>query len=273
MGKRHRIVLKPAYILCIGIVLALGLMGGSYAYWTDVNFLISTVNTGRLQTALITEKFDTLVINETQIPIYEDGVDDKGNKIKVPKGYEKKIGIGHLCSGGNGHIKHGCIERVNSTIGIVPFIIKNTSTLPIELELEEIFLVRDNEILNISDSSTCNLEYSETSDANSNKLKLNYIVSDIYGYLNIDISSMQIQDFMQSNESCVLQVNLYFSQTNLSYGGWTDSVTIQIPISKNIIIVEDDKDKEKDKNNDKNKDEVISSDEESSLEGGIDDED
>lgn len=217
MKNRHRTKLKSAYIFCIAVISALGLTGGSYANWTDSNFLLNRINTGRLETDLIAESFDTIIIHEIQTPIYEDGIDDKGNKTKIFMGYN--------------------IETSSNYFGKIPFIIENTSTLPIRLEQEEIFLAANGDILDVG--GICSIEYRESFGGYYDSLDSDFIMSDIYGYLSIDIDSEQIKDFMQRNAQSALEVNLYFRQSNLLYGGWTSGVNIRIPIIKEVIVLED----------------------------------
>lgn len=250
MKNRRRTKLKSAYIFCIAVILALGLTGGSYANWTDSNFLLNRINTGRLETDLITENFYTIIIQEIQTPVYEDGIDDKGNKTKIFKGYN--------------------IETSNNYFGKIPFIIENTSTLPIGLEQEEIFLAANGDIVDVS--SICSIEYRESFGGYCDSLDSNFIMNDIYGYLSIDVDSEQIKDFMQRNTQSTLEVNLYFRQSNLLYGGWTSDVNISIPIIKEVIVLEDkDSEIQEPETQDENLNEVES--EEVFLEEGADNED
>lgn len=278
--RKNQYRIKSTHFMCITLILVLGIIGTSYAMWSDSDLIINKISLGKLNTNLTTQ-FDEIAITETWTAIYkEKPVCDKDNGNNQDKDdnnnngdnqdkdndnnnkdNEKNQGSDNSNNNNENNNKQGNEEQekndsrnkdnnviikelvgynktYSSTYPIngIPFIIENDSTLPIKLK-EKIILVVDGNEYPIDDM--CYIEYEQYFENTSGSSNCDVIIADkIYG--NIFINDIyELVNYIGESKSAYIKIILDFSQSNLFNTGWTSTEIIQIGVSKNILIIQD----------------------------------
>lgn len=199
---------KLKYVICITFILVFGLIGSSYAMWSESHFVINKFNTGYLAANIEVDLPDSEFIVVTEKIIITNNNDKENNN----QGYDNQ----------------SITKDYHFNYNEIPFSIVNHGTVPLKLDKHEIFL----NSINISD--ICSIAYDES-----------VIVDSYRGYIQIDSKRVEELAGFINNENSNIVLTFFFKQSNLIDGGWTQEVSIFIPISKEsetIIINNDNED-------------------------------
>ena len=230
---------KSKYIICLTLIIVLGLIGSSFAIWSDSIFMIGNISIGSLLADV-----EVNLINGDEIIVKKiiknkvwnngnnhDNIDEIENNQKE-NNFNNKISEDEDQNSGNqyGKIEYTCNYET------LQFNIVRTGTVPLLLESCEVYL----NSINISKNNILFIKNVKNSEIIDN------------GSIEIEIKKLEDLEELITGENNELIVNFLFRQSNLKNGGWIKEESIRIPISKVVEEIDVEKNNKTNDNNETN---------------------
>ena len=249
--RRNQYRIRLAYFICISLIVALGFVGGSYAIWSDSHFITNKINTGFLladaglelpddSSIIITEKYIVSSANNQEEDKDAENEQNNDNKEDKNVGSEQNNNsqIESKNSDNTQNSSQICITEYSCNYNRILFTIENAGTVPLKL------VGYDINLNSVDISHIYSVEFEEYNYINEN-LTIN---ENTRGYIQIDYNKLEKLAGLIKSDNDNIVLTLYFRQSNLLNGGWTQEESINIRILKNIEIIENKSDTVQDVN-------------------------
>ncbi len=211
---------KSKYIICLTFILVLGLIGSSFAMWSESNFSINKIRIGNLLADVTVDlnNGNQIIVKEISRDKNKDKDSNNQDTIVEVENGQNEVDYNIISTSGNDQNpgNHYGNTEYECNYEFLGFEIVRKGTIPLLLEKCEIYLSSEN----ISNNAF-----------NANKIKDIEIIGS--EFIKIEFKNLKLlADRLTTGENDEITISFFFRQSNLKNNGWLKEETIRIPITK-----------------------------------------